>query len=214
MKQEASLFTRLARLPARTLVVVFVLSVGVNIVALLVQYRVKFPPAKHYTYLHHDHPRHIPMGELRTVNMDFHDDIEHYPLNGTQGWAEWNNMHPPGRGALYLGESYWPYQVSMWHQIHCLGHLRALIANGDDGSEHTEHCFHYLRKALLCGGDTTLEEVGQGTVLEGQRQTATGEHIVHTCKDWSQVYEWHAEEHEKWTPEMEQRIYKPAPPVD
>ncbi|KAI0060049.1 hypothetical protein BV25DRAFT_1918162 [Artomyces pyxidatus] len=213
MKQPARLLTSLVALPFRTLVIAFLLSLGVNIIALLIQIRVKFPPAKHHSYHHHDHPRELDLGTLRTVNMDFHDDDERYPLNGTQGWAEWNSMVPPGKAAIYLGEEFWPYHTSMWHQYHCLNHIRSLIANGDDGSEHTQHCFHYIRKALLCAADLTLEEVETGE-RKDKRKMATVDHVAHTCRDWSQVYAYMVAEHEKWTPEMELRINLPAPPVD
>ncbi|KAI0060039.1 hypothetical protein BV25DRAFT_1840014 [Artomyces pyxidatus] len=208
---KSSLWTTpLARLPARMLIVAFALSVGVNIVALFIQIGISFPPVKSYTHLPHDHPRELPLGRLSTVNMDFHDDVEHYSLNGTQSMG-WDSMFPQGNAVIYLGEASGPYQVSMWQQLQCLNHLRNIIAYGDDGSERTEHCFHYLRKALLCAADTTLEEVGTGTVLEGERETGTGEQATHTCKDWTQVYGWQTKQYMKWTAEMQQGVKQASP---
>lgn len=105
----------------------------------------------------------------------------------------------------------------MWHQIHCLNHIRALFVNGDDGSEHTEHCFHYLRQGILCKADTTLEEVdvnfgfSSGEGLVGQKRPLPGQGVTHVCKDWKAVYDWTTAEHAKWTPEMQARYLEPSP---
>lgn len=93
----------------------------------------------------------------------------------------------------------------MWHQIHCLNRLRAVLLNGDDGSDHTEHCFHYLRESILCAADTTLEPGGTSRLLANGDKVATGIRTDHTCRDWKQVYDWMAKEYEKWTPDMHRR---------
>lgn len=103
---------------------------------------------------------------------------------------------------MFVGDSYFPYDVSMWHQIHCLNHIRTMLVNGDDGSDHTEHCFHYLRQAILCNADTTLEPGGSGEVLPDGSIVAPKGPVTHTCRDWRQVYDFLDEHQKTWTPEM------------
>jgi hypothetical protein len=93
--------------------------------------------------------------------------------------------------------------VTMWHQLHCLNHIRAIFISGDDGSQYTDHCFHYLRLGILCAADTTLEKVD---VKLEERKRPPGEGVTHTCRDWKAVYDWTSAEHAKWTPEMEARL--------
>ena len=96
----------------------------------------------------------------------------------------------------------------MWHQIHCLNHIRAMLVNGDDGSDHTAHCFHYLRQGILCAADTTLESGGDGMRLANGDVVANGDRTVHTCRDWRQVHDWMESRHEEWTWEMQERIHE------
>jgi hypothetical protein len=142
--------------------------------------------------------------------MAFLDDPVRYHLSGIQAWAEWSSIRPAGMGYVYLGQSYFSFGVSMWHQLHCLDHLRTVIVLGDDGSGHTEHCFHYLRQGILCAADTTLEPGGPTMLLANGDQIATGENVTHTCRDWRQVYDWMEENHSTWTPEMQERMKEPS----
>jgi hypothetical protein len=55
--------------------------------------------------------------------------------------------------------------------------------------EHTGHCFDYLRQALMCAADMTLEwaaEVPSGKVPF----TVDGWGITHQCKNWNEVIGW------------------------
>lgn len=129
-------------------------------------------------------------------------------MEGIPAWAEWNAIRPPGKGFVFLGEEHFPFGVSMWHQLHCLNHIRAMFVNGDDGSDHTAHCFHYIRQAILCAADTTLEVGGTGMKIANGDKVAAGVGTVHTCRDWKQVYDWMGSQHEKWTPEMYERFHE------
>ncbi|ETW74628.1 hypothetical protein HETIRDRAFT_144814 [Heterobasidion irregulare TC 32-1] len=180
----------------------FGLSLLVNLAAVLYQLHVLYP-LRSYTYLGHDHPRELPLGPVRTVNMAFHDDPEHFPLSGVQAWAEWNAIRPPAGGYVFIGQAHLPWSVSMWHQLHCLNHVRSIIAVGDDGSEHTEHCFHYIRQHILCAADTTLEPREEEA---GSKGVIPGEGVAHTCRDWTQVDSWTEIRHRTWTPDMEARL--------
>lgn len=151
-------------------------------------------------YLAGDRPRELPL-KVRTIQAAFHDDPLHYKLQGFVANAEWNAIRPPGKGFVFLGQEHFAFGVSMWHQLHCLSHIRAVLVNGDDGSDHTEHCFHYLRQGILCAADTTLEH-GTSMKLANGDKVATGYGTVHTCRDWQQVYDWMESKHSEWTPEM------------
>jgi hypothetical protein len=128
-------------------------------------------------------------------------------MEGFKATAEWNSIRPPGMGFVFLGEEYFAFGVSMWHQLHCLSHIRAVLINGDDESDHTEHCFHYLRQGILCASDTTLEH-GTSMKLANGDKVATGYGTVHTCRDWRQVYDWMENNYMEWTPEMYERFNK------
>jgi hypothetical protein len=128
--------------------------------------------------------------KVRTIQAVFSDDTSHYGLDGITAMTEWNAIYPPGKGLVSLGEEHVAFGVSMWNQMQCLNHIRAALINGDDGSNRTAHCFHYLRQGILCAADTTLES------SEASMDTANGDKVaadvgtVHTCRDWRQVYDW------------------------
>lgn len=129
-------------------------------------------------------------------------------MEGNTAAIEWNAIRPGGKGFVFLGEEHYAFGVSMWHQMHCLNHIRAVLVNGDDGSDHTEHCFHYLRQGILCAADTTLEPGGSSMELANGDKVAAGNGTVHTCRDWRQVYEWLDRKYEEWTPEMYERFHE------
>ncbi|KZO93318.1 hypothetical protein CALVIDRAFT_502994, partial [Calocera viscosa TUFC12733] len=200
-----------ARLRGISLALVAALSLSLllNLGALVLHFRILHRGGKSYTYLVGDRPRELPL-KVRTVNMAFHDDPEHYGMTGLPAWAEWNAIRPPGKGFVFLGEEHFAFGVSMWHQMHCLNHIRAALVNGDDGSDHTAHCFHYLRQGILCAADTTLEPGGTGMIVEGGDKVATGVGVVHTCRDWRGVHDWMEERHGEWTDEQRERINEPS----
>ncbi|XWW96449.1 hypothetical protein V2A60_004423 [Cordyceps javanica] len=177
---------------------------ALNLSALVFSLRILMRGTRRYSYLAGDHPRELPL-RVRTIQVDFHDDPVHYKLKGANATAEWNALRPPGTGFVFLGEDPQAFDVSMWHQLHCLNHIRAMLVNGDDGSDHTEHCFHYLRQGILCAADTTLEW-GATTKLANGDTVASGVGTTHTCRDWHQVYDWMENNHERWTPEMSKMI--------
>jgi hypothetical protein len=127
-------------------------------------------------------------------------------MEGINATVEWNAIRPAGNGFVFLGEEHYAFDVSMWHQIHCLNHIRAMFVMGDDGSDHTAHCFHYLRQGILCAADTTIESGGTTKMLPNGDKVAPGAGTVHTCRDWRQVYDWLESQHEKWTPDMYERF--------
>nr|POE74587.1 oxidase ustya [Quercus suber] len=122
----------------------------------------------------------------------------------------WNMLLPPGRGYVFVPDaearglapgqqtSSGPiYSVAMYHQLHCLARLRKLhwvfkdgIVSGEDtlarsfagreASAHAQHCFDYLRQALLCNADMTLEWPKQEGPSSGAIVDGWG--VPHKCK--------------------------------
>lgn len=85
--------------------------------------------------------------------------------------------------------------VSVFHQLHCLSYLVQHFspATGNltqEVAHHSAHCFDYLRQAIMCNADTSLE---------GKTETGPGWGSKHTCKDYDKVLDW-ANSHDvyKW----------------
>ncbi|KAK5679722.1 hypothetical protein LTS10_007670 [Elasticomyces elasticus] len=97
------------------------------------------------------------------------------------------------------------YDISVFHQLHCLAnirrHLFAMKTALDEADQHelsahalqphddhVYHCFDYIRQALMCAGDTTIE--WPRTETDGSRFAVDGWGITHECKDWSAIMEF------------------------
>ncbi|OQE41813.1 hypothetical protein PENCOP_c004G03202 [Penicillium coprophilum] len=98
------------------------------------------------------------------------------------------------------------YGVSMFHQIHCLAVIRrdyyklVMGLQTDDhsvikeaaerqlASEHTGHCFDYLRQAFECSGDMSLE--WPRTEKDGSRFQTDGAGIPHVCASKSAIMDY------------------------
>ncbi|KAL9032285.1 MAG: hypothetical protein Q9214_008030, partial [Letrouitia sp. 1 TL-2023] len=92
--------------------------------------------------------------------------------------------------------------VSVFHQLHCLNELRIGFyspdfRHGDDvntadqhahSTAHMKHCFDYLRQALMCAADLTLEPLR--SPREGSMPGVNGWGVGHICRDWEGVREW------------------------
>jgi hypothetical protein len=54
---------------------------------------------------------------------------------------------------------------------------------------HNDHCFNYLRNAILCCGDITLE--GQTLTPERKDVASTdGTGVVHACRNYVEIVSW------------------------
>ena len=91
------------------------------------------------------------------------------------------------------------YDISVFHQLHCLRHVRTFLftlkAGMDYNStaetydrmlrhqeEHVYHCFDYIRQALMCNADLTVE--WPRTEVDGSRVAVDGWGVAHQCKNW------------------------------
>jgi len=93
------------------------------------------------------------------------------------------------------------YMLSAFHQLHCLSYLVRHFQQGYSGTNltqevahHSAHCFDYIRQALMCAGDTTLE---------GKTEAGPGWGSVHECVDYDALLDWANENSaEKWRNEL------------
>ena len=53
---------------------------------------------------------------------------------------------------------------------------------------HMKHCFDYLRQALMCGADTTLEGLRSGP--DGVLANVDGWGATHECRNYQEIYDW------------------------
>ncbi|KAF5390962.1 hypothetical protein D9757_004014 [Collybiopsis confluens] len=171
------------------------------------------------------HPTTLPV-RLHPAVMIMDYDGEHYGLDHPKDWAA---LIPKGHGFVRLNDPVHTrltghpdsfYQVTAFHQIHCLMGWRqyfqwifeydAELKSGRNHTEplvlsehnygHAEHCASYMVQLKLCAGDVTLEP----TTTKINRQTGRRVHAVdsdgikHRCKDWSQVKEFLESNHEGW----------------
>ncbi|THH18315.1 hypothetical protein EW146_g2630 [Bondarzewia mesenterica] len=172
-----------------------------NLLVFLYQLRVQVLPARkpHYTYVNGDWPRELDMPTpLRTVSMAFNDSTPYMDIYSPEAGPVWDANLPLGRGYIKLGGHEELFGVAMFHQMHCLVRLRAVFAGDKDESGHVKHCFNYLRQAILCNADITLEPGRKVTSIgkDGKKHTEIegGYDVTHTCRDWRQVWRFMEDE--------------------
>ncbi|EMD85873.1 hypothetical protein COCC4DRAFT_154988 [Bipolaris maydis ATCC 48331] len=92
------------------------------------------------------------------------------------------------------------WKVSWTHQLHCLYYIMdaydQVIRYGSKGTEnqieeghssvHTNHCFDYLRQAILCNSDMTLE----GGTRPGDHKGTNGFGHLHSCRNNKEAVQW------------------------
>lgn len=93
------------------------------------------------------------------------------------------------------------YAIAVFHELHCLYHMTAFvdelvmkIRNKDwtvnEGAlGHNDHCFNYLRNAVMCAADTTLEGQSQEPMFKDVAGT-DGTGATHICRNYDEVYAW------------------------
>jgi hypothetical protein len=90
------------------------------------------------------------------------------------------------------------YTIAVFHEVHCLMHISAYIDKlvmqirnkdltlDESAIGHNDHCFNYLRNALMCCGDTTLEGQSQAKMFENVSGT-DGTGAVHVCRNYDEI---------------------------
>ncbi|KAF1942729.1 hypothetical protein EJ02DRAFT_160641 [Clathrospora elynae] len=98
------------------------------------------------------------------------------------------------------------YSTSMFHQLHCLNSIRVRLGTLEGfmndttaglhqrdvfaPESHVDHCFDYLRQAIMCAGDLSLEH----SVVPDQFGF-NGWGTSHQCSDWKSMWDI-AEDHQ------------------
>ncbi|KAH8812253.1 hypothetical protein F5884DRAFT_877752 [Xylogone sp. PMI_703] len=83
------------------------------------------------------------------------------------------------------------FAIAVMHQLHCVALLkRSLMQYRRDGmstidDEHQDHCVEYLRQAVMCNSDLTLERPENMTFPHG----SSGWGEAHRCRDWNKVFQ-------------------------
>ena len=133
-----------------------------------------------------DRPAQMPVN-VGMVALDLQ-----YPTDSTLGLHDndgWGRDFE-SEGWVDLGPTNRTFVVSMVHQLHCLDVIRVgYLKNGTGTHDHIDHCLKYLRQAVLCLADTTMEDV-----VTGWRDGHLSRHDVqggagnlHRCRDWTAV---------------------------
>ncbi|KAG4440191.1 hypothetical protein IFR05_004336 [Cadophora sp. M221] len=131
-------------------------------------------------------------------------------LNGMDDpWTK--HLLPPGRGFIKVPTEVTqsdgstkveekPFCISMFHQLHCIAGLKWVFESEDNRAinktseayimkkKHMAHCFDFLRQAVMCAGDMTLEPVDEGAT--------DGWNVTHTCRDFKTIYDFATERSE------------------
>ncbi|KAJ6276525.1 hypothetical protein J3E71DRAFT_245706 [Bipolaris maydis] len=149
---------------------------------------------------------HIFRQDTRYTDDTSEGDVEWDKLvpNDGLGFVRVEDEHKYGLHGGYQyknkSEHYTAFTVAMYHQLHCVMTLRQAFLSLYQGREvysdkahetnlnetekmhmryqHANHCFDYLRQAIMCYADTTLEGVDE-----------LG--LTHQCKRWDEFERWY-----------------------
>ncbi|EIW52494.1 uncharacterized protein TRAVEDRAFT_52938 [Trametes versicolor FP-101664 SS1] len=133
-----------------------------------------------YTFVGDDYPQYYPV-DLGAVSFTPEDTV-HYQISSNDAENEWDSIFPDGGGFLLLGPQRRAFGLSLFHQMHCLVRIRRAIG-ARQPSIHAHHCLNYLRQAIICEADSTIEPV----VPSPGERTVYAE-TSRSCKDWEKVY--------------------------
>ncbi|KZT66133.1 hypothetical protein DAEQUDRAFT_696094 [Daedalea quercina L-15889] len=169
--------------------IILAISVAFNALTLTRITKTGFYDKKQYSYIGDDYPRELPV-QLDSVAMTF-ENSDHYKITEFfDTWTEWQTptqAFPQGRPAVRLGPTGREFNVSMFTQLQCIDTLRQALIYGPDA--HSGKCLNYIRQAVLCGSDTTIDAM-DAKDENGNVVGTDGVGSTHVCRDWSRVYEY------------------------
>ncbi|KAJ3003733.1 hypothetical protein NUW54_g5155 [Trametes sanguinea] len=198
----SKLFPPMLHITPRGIIAAYAILSAANIAFILYLFHMLkslVPAEREYTYVGDDFPAQLPL-KLPAVGLVLSSDASHFSLYADDDWGSlfplsdgFSTLHPavlhphphqqqapnsPSNGRTFL--------ISMVHQLHCLDVLRvAFVANRTGAPQHVAHCLRYLRQAVLCHADATLEPDEPG-VRDGRwEHAASGVGAVHRCRDWT-----------------------------
>jgi hypothetical protein len=86
--------------------------------------------------------------------------------------------------------------MSRFHQLHCLSYLRKTLQRAREGEDvglddnddlHWPHCFFYIRQAILCAADDTIELPHRHNKTH-RYGSIDGASDVRQCRDAEKLY--------------------------
>lgn len=108
----------------------------------------------------------------------------------------WNET---GQSALVYDDHKNVVQITMFHQLHCLASIRKALQEASEGKEigmdekdntHWPHCLQFLREAIVCTADGTLEhhppDPVHGLIISGYGD-------MRACGSAAKLYEYRDE---------------------
>ncbi|CAK5283742.1 unnamed protein product [Mycena citricolor] len=159
-------------------------------------------------------PGELPLASPHThTALEFDLGAHHYNITDA---GSWTSLVPAYGGHIWLrpnagsparsGEN--EYAVGLFSDLRCLDVIRAAFVSLRDASGPSvisaeqevdvDGCLGQIRQAIRCASDITIEP----TVLECDEQLgicdsgASGDHVVHQCRDWVQVRQF-VERHQR-----------------
>jgi len=147
-----------------------------------------------YSYIGDDHPVQIPL-HVPSVQLEIEDTVR-YGISDPDAWPDWRttDLFPNAMGFVQLGPDGRTFGVSMFHQLHCLQMIRAAVIERHPeavhSNKHAQHCFDFIRQAILCAADTTLDPIDRVGTTGKKGQGADGVGTTHVCRDWEAVYDF------------------------
>ncbi|KAH9931868.1 uncharacterized protein B0H18DRAFT_988312 [Fomitopsis serialis] len=114
------------------------------------------------------------------------ENSDHYKITGDLNtWTEWQtltHMFPQGHPSVRLGPEGREFNVSMFTQLQCIDTLRQALIYGPNA--HSGQCLNYLRQAVLCSSDITIDAM-DAKDEKGNLIGTDGVGSTHVCRDWS-----------------------------
>ena len=142
-----------------------------------------------------DYPNELPGAYVDVALVFSANDTIKYPLTDDNAWK---SLLPDEVGMVRLGPKGRPFGVSMYHQLHCITHMRSSYVRARSGAispqqvdmavAHDIHCLQFLRHSILCHGDTTLISIESNSTSEE----------LHRCRDWTAIRAYVEKNKSEW----------------
>ncbi|KIJ48692.1 hypothetical protein M422DRAFT_162401, partial [Sphaerobolus stellatus SS14] len=144
-----------------------------------------------------------PGMEHQTIYQGASDEVD-------KAWGDLYNhtvMKIPKQDMALMANKSWPIKdepgyylglFDVFHQLHCLDSIRRTLHKDYYGvgehhnydmlePKHAFHCVEYIRQALMCNPDVSMNVWNWYDDLKGVRGSS---HQAHTCVNFSKLQEW------------------------
>lgn len=113
------------------------------------------------------------------------------------GWITVENGERLGLGPPIRHNNLEGYGISVFHQLHCMAMIHHAYFQFSVGGEHMtggsvdrshiDHCFDYVRQALMCQADLSLEHRQDSENARSGDDLIDGWGVLHQCRDWDAI---------------------------